>query len=260
MILNDEIIVDYLKEPSSNKYRNHWIFYNIEPNKYMYDTPSRENVEVVKEIYIKIKIILMNFKPINEDIFKVLFPNYKNVFESTKVLLVVGCPKMYDAMFIEHEDEEYIIFDLINLVNYIKHGHDIEKVLKNLLTHEFVHRCVKEKYPLKENLPYVEKLNYIVFNEGFAHLLAYKDNIKEYDFNSKFYLDKYENAKLKLRNAIKEKNETKQEKWLKEADVGNYWNKFGAISGKLYLAQHIDLLIEIYTNGWRNIIFNIIRE
>ena len=88
-------------------------------------------------------------------------------------------------------------------------------------------------------------------------MLAYKENIKEYDFSTDFYKKKYEKAKLKLKEAIEEQDVEKKEILLQDANVGAYWDKYAAIAGKLYLAQHIDELDYIYNEGWHDIISDI---
>lgn len=259
MILSDEIIEDYLENDDSDKYSNHWIFYNIEPNEYLYKKPDIEKRKIINEIQLEIKNVLNNFEPLNNNIFKSLFPNYKNILNSTKVILVVGCPEVYDAMFMEHNNEEYIVFDLINISRYIEHGYSVDNIMKDLLTHEFVHKCINEKYPFNEELSYIEKLNYITFNEGFAHLLSYKDNIENYDFSGEFYTDKYNTAKEKLKEALEENDSENQAILLQEADVSeDYWNKYAAISGKLFLGKNIRDINRLYNEGWNNIVTKII--
>ena len=132
MILYDEVITEYLDNKSSDEYSNHWVFNNIEPNKYLFKKPSYEDNEIVKNIYNEIKAILEDFKPLNEEIFNMLFPYFNRILKESKVLLVVGCPEMYDAMFIEYDNDDYIVFDLINLSKYIKHGYSINKIVTNL--------------------------------------------------------------------------------------------------------------------------------
>lgn len=261
MILNDEIIADYLENDDSDKYSNHWIFYNIEPDEYLYKKPDVEKRKIVKEIQLEVKRVLNNFEPLNNNIFKSLFPNYKNILNSTKVILVVGCPEVYDAMFMEHDNEEYIVFDLINISKYIEHGYNIDKIMKDLLTHELVHKCINERYQLSKELSYIEKLNYITFNEGIAHLLSYKDNIETYDFSLEFYTDKYNNAKEKLKEAFEEKDCEDQVRLLQEADVSeDYWSKYAAISGKIFLGRNIKDISNLYNDGWNNIIGKIIER
>lgn len=260
LILYDEVITEYLDNKSTEKYSNHWVFNNIEPNEYLFKQPSYADNEIVKNIYNEIKVILEDFNPLNEEIFNNLFPDYNKIVKESKVLLVVGCPEMYDAMFMEYDNDDYIVFDLINLSKYLKYGYSINKIVTDLLTHEFVHRCIKEKFPNYNERAFTEKLNYITFDEGFAHLLAYKENIKDHDFSNNFYKEKYEKSKLKLKEAISEQDKEKQKSLLQDADVGSYWDKYAAIAGKLYLAQHINELDDIYNKGWKNIINDILNE
>ncbi len=41
----------------------------------------------------------------------------------------------------------------------------------------------------------------------------------------------------------------KQQECLIRATAGPYWEKFACITGKLYLAQHRDQLVSIYSEG-----------
>lgn len=258
MILEDEIIKKYLIKADYKEYSDHWVFYNIEKDRYLFKEPSYKNEILIQDIYKRIISFLKDFKPFNEEYFNLLFPNFKSILENTPVILTVGCPFPYDAMFREFNGRDYVIFDLIRFSQYAEKGYDLNIIIKILLTHEFTHKCIKEKYPLIKNASYLQKLNYIVFDEGFAHLLSYKDNIKSINFSSENYKDKFQKAKLMLIEAVKEKKEEEQKEWLKKADSGEYWEKFPSICGKLYLADNLSSLSSIYIKGWKYIISDII--
>ncbi len=260
MIINDDIIIDYLNDLSSDKYKNHWVFNNIEQNQYLFEEPSNEHKDSVKVICEEIKSVLNNFTPLNRRLFEELFPSYKEILSKSKVMLVVGCPEPYDAMVMNYKGEDYIVFDLIRFAGYINNGYSLDKLLNQLLTHEFAHKCLMDKYNLSENPTYLEKLNYIMFNEGFAHLLAYKDNIEKYEFKSEDYIERFNKAKIALKDAVKEESPEKQEELLIASDSGPYWDKFASICGKLYLGKNIGSLIGIYEKGWNNIISDILQE
>lgn len=173
---------------------------------------------------------------------------------------MVGCPNPYDAMVREYNEEEYVILDLIRLGEYVKNGYNLENIMKQSLTHEFAHKCIGEKYRISDNLSYIEKLSYITFDEGFAHLLSYKENIENHDFNSEIYIEKFNKSKKVLAQSINEKEIIEQERLSLSANSGVYWDKFAAICGKLYLAKHINSLLEIYEKGWNDIIADILNE
>ncbi|ARC86369.1 hypothetical protein U732_3449 [Clostridium argentinense CDC 2741] len=260
MIVNDDIIIKYFNNTNCDDYNKHWVFDNIEENQYLFEKPLCENKDIVQDVYKKIKCMLNEFTPVNEKLFRRLFPNFQEVLKRTKVILVVGCPNPYDAMVREYNKEAYVIFDLIRLGEYIKNGHNLENIIQQLLTHEFAHKCIREKYRINDNLSYIEKLNYITFDEGFAHLLSYKEDIENYNFNSEIYIEKFNKSKKVLAQSINEKEIKEQERLLLSANSGAYWDKFASICGKLYLAKHIDSLLEIYEKGWNNIITDILKE
>lgn len=212
---------------------------------------------IVSKVYKQILYTLSNFKLFNETVFKVLFPNYEDLLVNVHVLLVVGCPEPYDAMFKEYEGTEYIVFDLIRLASYVEQGYSVEDLVTQLIIHEFTHQCINQIYPCSKEMTYEEKLNYIVFNEGMAHFLAFKSSI-HIDWESELYRIHYENVKSLLMKALQATSKDKQLEWLERADTGSYWNKFGAIAGKIYFGLHKDELFNIYKKGYKDICYRIL--
>lgn len=182
------------------------------------------------------------------DIYSALYPEWEAIVNEMTVLLLVGCPNPYDAMVREHNGKEYIIFDLIRFGNYEMQGCDIEQLIRQLITHETSHLCLHKKYPVPTADSYLEQLKYITFDEGFAHLLAYQDNVKDSD-HSAIINEHYEDAYGKLQEAMKQTDPQRQKELLEQSNSGSYWSKFASISGKLFLLAHIDGLHEIYDNG-----------
>lgn len=54
---------------------------------------------------------------------------------------------------------------------------------------------------------------------------------------------------------MKEINLQKQKDLLLQSNSGSYWNKFSAISGKLFLAKHLKELEKIYNSGIDSFIY-----
>lgn len=94
-------------------------------------------------------------------------------------------------------------------------------------------------------------MKYITFDEAFAHLLAFKDDVKKFNF-SEIINEHYYNAVVKLKDALAENDIQKQNDVLIQSNSGGYWNKFAAISGKLFLASHIEEVQRLYNNGIDN--------
>lgn len=246
MNIDDSIIKRYLED--KNDYANHWLFNSILDNgEFTFDKPNIENKDKVRAIYKKIYDSLNNFTPYNVEIFSKLFPRWQELIYSVNILLAVGCPAPYDAMVRKYDGKEYVIFDLIRLMSYEKESNDIVSLIRSMITHEFAHICIHDDYPVIDN-NYEDKLKYITFDEGFAHLLAFNDNINTYNFDE-MIKPHYPTAFNALQIALSETDILKQKKYLEKANCGSYWSKFAAISGKLYLASNINYLYDIYDSG-----------
>lgn len=246
MNIDGSIIRGYLNDRED--YSSHWLFKSILDNgEYAFDMPEAAYKAEVKEIFEKACHSLDNFIPYNESLFSKLFPQWRQILKDINIIFAVGCPAPYDALTRNHGGREYIIFDLVRFMDYEKKGYDILSLIRKMITHEFAHVCIHKDHPLEEG-NYKDKLIYTTFDEGFAHLLAFTDNVKSYDFQE-FIKSYYSNSLKKLQRALAEKDKAEQEKYLEEADCGSYWSKLAAISGKLYLAANIESLSEIYENG-----------
>lgn len=257
MEYNDEIVQQYFTNKDILTSDSHWIYSFIEKDKILYEKPLYTKIEIVKQVHREIIAALDNFKFFNDKLITEVFPNIEDIKGNSTIILVVGCPKPYDAVIREYNGQEYIIFDLIRFAEYADSGYSLELLIRKLLTHELLHKCIHDKYPIVSALSYIDELNYIAFDEGFAHLLAYKDNIKDCEFDD-FLTERYLKAKHQLKQAITEKDSVKQKDYLSFANTGSYWDKFAAISGKLYLLKHIEHLHSIYNNGWYNFINEIL--
>lgn len=257
MNIDNSMIRSYLSGKDDYKY--HWLFNSIlDSGEYTFDRPNDEYKEKIKEIYEKTYENLISFTPYNVKLFSVLFPKWKNLINDVNIILAVGCPSPYDAMVREHDGIEYVIFDLIRLMSYEKYGDDILSLIIGMITHEISHVCIHTDYPVINNT-YENKLSYITFDEGFAHLLAFTDKINSYNFRPMIEAH-YQNSVRKLQMALSETNIFRQKEYLEASNCGAYWDKFAAISGKLYLASNIDNLYNIYKAGPSAMILDIQRE
>lgn len=256
MNIDASIIKSYLK--GKDDYYSHWIFNSILENKeYTFEKPNNEYKDKIKEIYEKVYTNLNGFIPYNIELFLQLFPEWEKLIDNVNVILTVGCPAPYGAMVREHNGKEFIILDLIRLMSPGKKIEDIISLILKMITHEFTHICLHADYPAAQG-GYRDKLIYITFDEGFAHLLSFSDNINSYDF-SELIEEYYKKSLIKLEAALSETNTLKQEEYLEEANCGAYWNKFAAISGKLYLASNVENLFNIYKAGPAAMVLNMLK-
>ena len=256
MKLDTSIIKDYLS--GNCEYKNHWIFRSIDENgNYLFDCPSDEDKDTVQTALKDVLITLDGFNPYNSELFQRLFPKWREVCDTLNVVFAVGCPAPYDAMVREHNGEEFIIIDLIRLMSY---GMEMKSLITPFFTHELSHICIHKDFPgMIEADDYRKKLENIVFDEGFAHLLSFRSNIEQVDFTP-FIKDHYQKSCCKLREAICETDTSRQAACLADSNEGNYWDKYGAISGMLYLAMHIKEVEVIYEAGPERMIKNIAIE
>ncbi len=89
--------------------------------------------------------------------------------------------------------------------------------------------------------------------------MPYPEDLQDFVFDE-ILEKKFEAAREKLRTALAETDENRQKIYRRMANTGNYWDKFAAIAGKLYLLRHIDELEGIYKQGWRDFTARILEE
>lgn len=220
------------------------------------ETPKPSARIWVSKLCEKLKSQIKSFEPRNVNPVRKLFPDFDNVAKDYTIMLVVGFPDPYDAMVLGHNGKEYMVFDLIQ---FGEDALDESYNCNRVLTHELIHMCLHNKYPLAQGMSYLDELNYTTFDEGFAHALAYPEDIIEFKFDESLE-EKYKIAKAKLNKALNETDPLKREEYRISADTGNYWDKFASISGKLYMLEHIDRMSELYETGWQDFAKRILNE
>ena len=240
IIIDSQQIDDALSK--NDRAKKQWIFDKIIEGEYLYEGLRIDSKRIL-EIKGDVEKYLNKFTPRNKYLFDTLFPNWKSIESETKVILVIGCPKMYDMMVRNNT----MIIDVQNIDKYLINDYSLDDLLQLLLSHESVHMCINEGYSSKKNMTYLEQLYYILFQEGFAHAIPYIHTFHESDQEK---LDDYFNKNYeKLKIAIKESDSKKQKQYLIDADTGEYWEKYGAISSKLYILFNLDKIDQIYKQG-----------
>lgn len=247
MLIDAQIAEAYIAGKDLERYKDNWI-YHCFGGQSVFESPAPENREWVAKLYKKLRDEVENFVPRNEQIVRGLFPRFDHVTGGCTILLVVGFPAPYDAMVLEHDGKPCMVFDLIQLQEGSLNS---DNICRQLLTHESIHLCLREDYPAPQEMSYVEAMDYTAFNEGFAHALPYLENLQDFVFDG-FLEEKFKAAKETLRAALAETDPEKQAFYSKTADTGRYWDKFAAISGKLYILRHINEIDRIYQEGWQD--------
>lgn len=156
MLVDDSIVLKYFSSEDANEISNHWVFRKIEEGKHLFEVPNVEERADINRILSDMRSILSEFRPLNENIYSTLYPEWKSIIAKMNILLVVGCLNPYDAMVREYDGNQYIIFDLIHLCNYKIQGYNIELVIKQLITHETSHLCLRKKYPVPSSNCFLE--------------------------------------------------------------------------------------------------------
>ena len=254
MIIDDSIVMKYLLGQKPISYEDNWVYNNAFGRGKLFETPNPIHKDWVSKLQKKLKNQIQNFVPRNHEILKRLFPCFDDIAKQYTIIFVVGFPDPYDAMVLSHNGMEYMVFDLIQF------GQDAleeEYSCHRVLTHELLHICLHKKYQAPANISYTESLDYMTFDEGFAHALTYPEDINTFQFND-FLKEKYEQASNQLKCAVAETNFEKQKSFRISANTGDYWDKFGSISGKLYILKNVHKIEEILNNGWEGFTSKII--
>lgn len=245
MNIESEIFDFYIKNGHIDTYKGNWLFRHLEElssgmNAFEEPSYSLTEIQTMKKIAVEIRKEIDYFEPNNIEVWNLLFPDWEESISNVVVHLMVGLPKGYDALALQDENgRPLIIYDIGNWLAYQEHV--ISDVTNNLLTHELGHICIQAAFPdiVSTYLSgtYLEGLDAITFNEGFAHLLAFENrNISLVDWHHEKFNCVYTDASEKMKAALLEKNPSKQKKYIQESMVGSYYGKFGAMVGMLYLA------------------------
>lgn len=254
MKIDGRIAKAYLAGEDIRCYRDHWIYNCFGGCVFEYPGPCHRRWAA--ELYKKLADQIQTYIPRNYDAVKTMFPNFDEIAADYTVMLVVGFPDPYDAMVLEHEGQETMVFDLIQ---FGEEALDKNYSCHRVLTHELTHMCLSRYYPVPSAPTYPEYLDYTAFNEGFAHALTYPENLAEFTFDA-FHEEKFERAKETLRLAAAETDPVKRAVYRKASDTGEYWGKFASIAGKLYILKHLDDAEILFRNGWKGFVHTILSE
>ncbi len=246
MIIDDGIVRRYLAGELLDADRQNWI-YRAEGLGSLFSTPDPKNAQWVAKLRDKLVEQIYAYVPRNYEAVKAIFPAFDEVASNFTIMLVVGFPDPYDAMMLESPDgESVMVFDLIQFgEESLRVGYSCHRVL----THELIHMCLHRDYPQPKNPTYCANMDYVVFDEGFAHALTYPEDIGAFHFDVALE-ERFRAARDTLCSALSETNPDRQREFRAAADTGRYWDKFGAIAGKLYLLKHMNKIGAIYRSGW----------
>lgn len=234
MRINTKIIDRYLE---NKPIEDHWIYDSIIENEHLFELPLTEKNELIIKIYKKLIEVLKSFKPLNKDIWQTFFGDTE-VGEKTTINLIIGCPDPYDAMVRKSE----VFIDLFRISTYSDDMNVLENIILNFLTHELAHIIINEYYPRPEsNESLQECLEYIAFDEGIAHFLAFKENILSVDWYSEEMNTRRTNAYKTFSYYFNDGIKENHKEILIKSNSGAYWDKFASIAGLFALLDYYKL-------------------
>ena len=261
MIIKTEIIDSFLENGNLDAVKNHWIYHLIRPGQYTFEEPKHVNKELLVHLYETIQSRLYKFKPLNEALWYQIFGDMK-IPDTTAIYLIVGSPKPYDGVVREDQSGmRCIILDLVRLCTYADHLEELDFIAADFLTHELSHVLMSQKYPYSKHLPKVEVLKQLVFDEGIAHFLSYKEDVLSIDWHTDQMNNRRESVYQKLRYYLTQ--EYLKPKDFSQANTGPFWDKYASIAGMFAVISYCeqggkleelldkgpDVLIEIIEKG-----------
>lgn len=275
MNINTEITDKYFAEKNLENVKNHWIFNSIIEGKHTFVEPPKEHYEKLLEINRVLIDALRNFKPINLDIWEAFFGKFDlndEILKDLNIYLIVGSPSPYDAMVREDpKGNKSIIYDLERISSYSMDNEKIVEIIKGLITHELAHIFIEKDYKYPDNADSLyESLSYIVFDEGIAHFLSYKDDILSVDFYSEDMKQKRKSANEELMAELRKdtpKNPLQFNEIIIRSNSGKFWRKFAAISGFFAVADklfsnnmELNSLKKLYDKGPKALVSSILKN
>ncbi len=247
MIINTEIVDNYIKYNNLECSKNHWIYSAIVPGSIKLEEPKNIHMKDIVNLKKQILYLLENFKPINYALWQQVFANDDIVSDKQEILVVVGLPEPYDALVRTNlKGDNVIVFDVVRLLGYNK----LDRVIPGIVTHEVAHILIDKKYRLyTDGIDLFTKLKQLLFDEGFAHYLSF-ENIVDFDDEDKDSLNFKMNAFTKLNEIV---NGKISEEILEEGISGPFWDKYIAISGFFTVIEYMKEygnISELYNKGY----------
>ena len=266
MRIDTTIIDAYLNSEDVSKYSSEWFYTDRTEDGISNVFQAPPNAETKREIISGIRDEIVthakSFEPCNTQIWDALVGNWRDLLEDVKLDLIVGFPEPMDATAREGPDgKHHMIFDLLCWEKY-RGVMPLAEISQNLLTHELFHVMTGIIFPDIEvqemQGEYRDQLDAIAFNEGFAHLVSYNgQEVNTVLWDGEELTKVYNNSILRMEAALCETNAEKQKQYIYEANFGNYYDKYAAMCGMIYLGRQwqrggTSRLKELFTQGYHS--------
>jgi len=235
IVVDDTIVKSYLSGDTSD-YSSAWYFDRRGP---MVKTAQDSSTfEIINKTYNVVLSMLKDYTPVNRAAIDTLFPNWREI--SIHISLVAGMPSPYDAITAESDEGvSTIVLDIPQLASYGMDDESLAESMRQLVTHESVHIYVKELGCdcATKDYDYRSSLDFIAYNEGYAHLLSYHEGeLYEVDWDSLRY-ERFGFSRDRMLKALEAVTSEEEKAFITEAQTGMYYDKFGCISSMLYLSR-----------------------
>lgn len=241
--INSEIIDEYLEIGDLKAVVDHWIYRIIIPGEHRYKEPEEFCLETFKQLYENTKEKLINFTPLNHNLWLRIF-GPTEIPSNITICLIVGAPKGNEAIVREDNNgNRYIIIDLAQICTYSQDINQLDFIIFDFITHEVAHALVCLKYPYSDKLSKVQLLKQLTFDEGIAHFLSYQEDVLKVDWHSEEMEKRKASAYSKLNYFLEHVDDFSLE-LMKQSNSGSFWDKFASISGMF-------AIIEYYEKGGR---------
>ena len=235
--INSEIIDEYLESGNLNGVIDHWIYQIIIPGEHSFKEPEGFSLETFKQLYENTKKKLINFTPLNKDLwFRIFGPT--QIPDTITVCLIVGAPKGNEAIVREDRNgHRYIMIDLAQIYTYSRDINQLDFIIFDFITHEVAHALISLKYPYSDKLTKAQLLKQLTFDEGIAHFLSYQEDVLSVDWNTEEMKQRKASAYNKL-NYFLEHVDGFSIELMRQSNSGAFWDKFASISGMFAIMEY----------------------
>ena len=190
----------------------------------------------------------------NRELITALFPDYERILRNIIIMPIIGATPTFDATLIHHEDQPYLLLDLLNIADYTQSVKEMCYILHNLCHIQLLRELFHQRFPQLHDPQ--EQLNYRFFCEGWILYLAWNENLNDYVFHTAAYNKIKQKAFLTLYQALNT-DATQVKGILSVLDQAELWDRFPDIAGMFFCDdvfhhQGITGLQSYFSLGWKD--------
>lgn len=193
----------------------------------------------------------------NQALVITLFPYIRAALKDLILMPIVGSDARFDAAVVTHEQQVYLLVDLLNVADYTQSVKQMCYILHNLCHIHLLRYVLEQHFTAEEG--YLNQLEHRFFCEGLIQYLSWNENHRQYQWQKEQYEKRKEQAFEMLYAAMQSTDETLQDKILQLLKQASLWNRFTDIAGMfycddLYHENGIEALQRYVNTKGRNII------